>query len=142
MNLFIILFRDLNQRRPVRQTQLGCIRSVCSSSSFHFLSSPLISCRRSACSTSVSVSMAFGGGQSWTINPEDFNVGQLDSRDPTTCLGALFDLSQDSNIAPTDGNPDWVVGDTFLVRNSSCFIILNADALIIPPPSPPKKKSF
>jgi cathepsin D len=60
--------------------------------------------------------MAFGGGKSWKISPDDFNVGQLEPVSLNQCLGALFDLSG-SNITPDPGNPVWVVGDTFLVCN-------------------------
>jgi len=70
------------------------------------------------CSKSVSVSMAFGGGKSWAISPSDFNVGPLGQGQ---CLGALFDLSQGSNIPPDSGNPPWVVGDTFLKNVYTVF---------------------
>lgn len=32
------------------------------------------------------------------------------------CVGAIFDLSLGTNIVNGGGNPDWVIGDTFLVR--------------------------
>jgi len=71
------------------------------------------------CSTEVTVSMNFGG-QSWSINPQDFNSGQVpNSR--TLCQGAIFDLSQGSNNVGGGSNPDWVVGDTFLKNVYSVF---------------------
>jgi hypothetical protein len=108
---FTVPFRDLIPC-PTHQ---GCIRTVCSGSSFYFFISAN-SCRRSACNTSVSVSLSFGGGQLWTINPEDFDAGAIDQRGDT-CLGALFDLSADSSIQNNGLNPSWIIGDTFLVRN-------------------------
>ena len=109
LRLFTVLFRDL----LLQITTLGSIRTVCYNR-LYFLSSSLICCR-SACSTSVTVSMSFGG-QSWPINPTDFISNQL-SR--TLCQGAIFDLDAGSNGNPDSSNPSWVVGDTFLVRNLS-----------------------
>ena len=67
--------------------------------------------------------MAFGG-QSWPINPEDFNAGQISSGSNALCLGAIFDLSLGSNNIPDSNSPTWVVGDTFLVRNLSRLVPL------------------
>ena len=110
--LSILIFRDM---LAWVQKTLGSIRSVCNSPLVHLFSSSLICCR-SACKTSVSVSMSFGG-QAWSIDPEDFNVGAISS-DGVLCQGAIFDLSEGSNNRDS-GNPNWVVGDTFLVRNLS-----------------------
>lgn len=57
--------------------------------------------------------MSFGG-KSWPINTADMNLGQI-ARGSTKCLGGIFDLSLGSNIVAGNGNPNWVVGDTFLV---------------------------
>ena len=110
--LSTVIFRDLLAWVP---TTLGSLLSVCNSPLFHLFQSSLI-CRRSACKTTVSVSMSFGG-QSWPINPVDFNVGPISS-DGVLCQGAIFDLSEGSNNKG-NANPSWVVGDTFLVRNLS-----------------------
>ncbi|KIK60512.1 hypothetical protein GYMLUDRAFT_43837 [Collybiopsis luxurians FD-317 M1] len=63
------------------------------------------------CSTTVNVTMAFGG-KSWAISNADFQAEQL-SKD--TCLGAFFSLSTGSNA------PAWIVGDTFLKNVYSVF---------------------
>ena len=34
------------------------------------------------------------------------------------CVGGIFDLNAGSSAGGGAGNPKWVVGDTFLVRNS------------------------
>lgn len=48
------------------------------------------------------------------------NLGAAD-RQGQRCVGGIFDLSLGSNIeAGNSGNPQWVIGDTFLV--SSCFL--------------------
>ena len=117
--LFTMLFRIL---LPWVGTTLGSIHFVCYSL-FHLFSSSLICCR-SACSTSVTVTMSFGG-RTWPINPLDFNTGSVPSSENNNnnmCQGAIFDLSLGSNNAQSSGNPDWIIGDTFLVRNlSRCY---------------------
>lgn len=64
-----------------------------------------------ACTTSVQVSMSFGG-KSWAISTDDMNLGTVGDG---LCLGGIFDLGLGSNIGSGSGNPSWVVGDTFLV---------------------------
>jgi cathepsin D len=71
------------------------------------------------CSTSVSVSVSFGGNL-WPIDPVDFNIGQ-DSDGSNICDGAIFDLSQGVSIPQNSGNPNWVFGDTFLKNVYSVF---------------------
>jgi cathepsin D len=71
------------------------------------------------CSTQVTVSFSFGGS-SWAINPEDFNIGPEDSTD-TLCEGAIFDLDAGVKLPPDSGNPNWVIGDTFLKNVYSVF---------------------
>ena len=113
-SLCTMLFRDLGNLH-----NWGILRSVCNRPLFLFPSSLI--CRRSACSTNVTVSMSFGG-RSWSIDPQDFNTGEdlsLSSDGDPFCLGAIFDLSQGSDVGPNSNGPDWVVGDTFLVRNIS-----------------------
>ena len=56
------------------------------------------------------------GGKTWSIDPQDFNLGATD-RTGKTCQGAIFDLTQGSSVGSSDTSPDWVVGDTFLVCN-------------------------
>lgn len=65
-----------------------------------------------ACSTDVSVSIAFGG-KSWPISTRDMNIGTASGS--SLCAGGIFDLSAGSTINPGGNNPSWVVGDTFLV---------------------------
>ena len=67
-----------------------------------------------ACTTSVQVSLSFGG-KSWPISTDDMNLGTVGDG---LCLGGIFDLGLGSNIGSGGGNPSWVVGDTFLVRNT------------------------
>jgi cathepsin D len=55
------------------------------------------------------------GGSSWPINSTDMNLGQI-SQGSTQCVGAIFDLGVNG---PGDANPTWVIGDTFLVSQSS-----------------------
>ena len=80
---------------------------------------------RSACSTTVTVTMNFGS-QTWTISPQDFNLGAIDNTGKM-CVGGVFDLDAGTNGAagdPSSGSPAWVIGDTFLVRISlklDCF---------------------
>ncbi|KAF4610939.1 hypothetical protein D9613_006752 [Agrocybe pediades] len=64
------------------------------------------------CSTTVNVSLSFGGSRSWSISPADFQLSRL-SR--TTCLGAFFVLTTGSSA------PSWIVGDTFLKNVYSVF---------------------
>jgi len=73
----------------------------------------------SACDTTVSVTMAFGG-QSWPIDAQDMNLGRA-SATSDICAGGIFDLSAGSNIGEGGGNPNWVVGATFLKNVYSVF---------------------
>ena len=61
----------------------------------------------------MKVSISFGGTL-WPISPVDMNLGRLDG---DLCLGGIFDLTQGSDVGTGGGNPNWVVGDTFLVSN-------------------------
>ena len=74
-----------------------------------------------ACSTSINISMSFGG-QTWPIDPKDMNFGPVDQTGKQ-CIGAIFDLSMGTNIVSGGGNPNWVIGDTFLVC-SICSILV------------------
>ncbi|KAF8160631.1 aspartic peptidase domain-containing protein [Crassisporium funariophilum] len=71
------------------------------------------------CANEVSVSLSFGG-KLWPINPVDMNIGP-ESTGSSNCLGAIFDLSLGSNIESGTGNPNWVIGDTFLKNVYSVF---------------------
>ena len=59
--------------------------------------------------------MSFGG-KLWPINSQDLIIGQASRQ---LCVGGIFDLRAGSSIGSNEGNPDWVVGDTFLVSNLS-----------------------
>jgi cathepsin D len=71
------------------------------------------------CSTTLNVSMAFGGSL-WPISPADMNLGSV-TKSGSMCIGGLFDLTQGSSIEANEGNPSWVVGDTFLKNVYSVF---------------------
>jgi cathepsin D len=68
-----------------------------------------------ACSTEVQVSLSFGGN-TWPISAADMNNG-IAGDNPEQCVGSIFDLGQVSSAGSMGGNPDWIIGDTFLVRN-------------------------
>jgi cathepsin D len=89
------------------------------------------------CDTQVNVSMAFGDGTLWSINPEDFLLTQLTS---TRCLGAFFQLDMGNN------GPSWIVGDTFLVifllKSQRSSLIPCAEERIFRVPSKPAEYWF
>jgi len=70
------------------------------------------------CTTNVTVTMSFGG-TAWSINPQDMIVSRLPQSN--NCVGGFFDLSAGSNIPPGNGNPSWVIGDTFFKNVYSVF---------------------
>jgi len=63
------------------------------------------------CSPKVQISLSFGG-QTWTVDPNDFQLGQISS---SRCLGAFFTLTTGSSA------PSWIIGDTFLKNVYSVF---------------------
>jgi len=63
------------------------------------------------CSTTVNLSMSFGG-RTWAINPADFRLAQISN---SQCLGAFFQLTTGSSA------PAWIVGDTFLKNVYSVY---------------------
>jgi hypothetical protein len=65
-----------------------------------------------ACNSQLSVAISFGG-PAWPISLTDLNLGPVSGG---LCLGAIFDITAGSNVKPTPGTPQWIVGDTFLVR--------------------------
>jgi cathepsin D len=65
-----------------------------------------------ACNTQLTIAISFGG-PAWPISLADLNLGTVSSG---LCLGAIFDITAGSNVKPTPGTPQWIVGDTFLVR--------------------------
>lgn len=69
------------------------------------------------CNTNVSVAFSFGG-QSWSINPDDMNLGTVSK---SQCLGGIFDISQGTNIGSDSSVPSWIVGDTFLKNVYAVF---------------------
>ncbi|KAI0301043.1 aspartic peptidase domain-containing protein [Multifurca ochricompacta] len=69
------------------------------------------------CNTQLTISISFGG-PSWPISLADLNLGTVSS---SLCLGAIFDITQGTPIQPSDGNPSWIVGDTFLKNVYSVF---------------------
>ncbi|KAG2365371.1 aspartic peptidase domain-containing protein [Suillus spraguei] len=75
-----------------------------------------------ACSTSVTVTISFGGS-AWTIDPADMNIGSVSSSVSGTtsemCAGGIFDIG--TSIGSGSDVPTWVVGDTFLKNVYSVF---------------------
>jgi len=71
------------------------------------------------CNTQVSISMAFGGSM-WPIDPIDMNLGAV-SATSTQCVGAFFDVAAGTTIGTGNGNPSWIVGDTFLKNVYSVY---------------------
>jgi hypothetical protein len=65
-----------------------------------------------ACNSQLNIAMSFGG-PAWPISLADLNIGSVSNG---LCLGAIFDITAGSNVKPTPGTPQWIVGDTFLVR--------------------------
>uniref|UniRef100_A0A8H7XMX3 Peptidase A1 domain-containing protein n=1 Tax=Psilocybe cubensis TaxID=181762 RepID=A0A8H7XMX3_PSICU len=71
------------------------------------------------CKTDVTVSLSFGG-KLWPISTQDMNFGPETPRSQM-CLGAIFDLTQGTNITPRPGTPSWIIGDTFLKNVYTVF---------------------
>ena len=69
-----------------------------------------------ACNSQLSIAISFGG-PAWPISLADLNLGSVSNG---LCLGAIFDITAGSNVKPTPGTPQWIVGDTFLVRIFCC----------------------
>lgn len=65
-----------------------------------------------ACNAQLNIALSFGG-PAWPISDNDMNAGQISQGH---CLGAIFDISAGSVAKPSTGTPEWIVGDTFLVR--------------------------
>lgn len=62
------------------------------------------------CSTTVNVTMAFGG-RSWAVSNANFQLTKLNNN---LCLGAFFQLT-------TGSSPSWIIGDTFLKNVYTVF---------------------
>jgi len=70
------------------------------------------------CSLEFTVTIAFGG-KSWPISSDDM---KLRTNNPNICIGSIFDLSLGSNAGGGGrGNPQWVVGDSFLKNVYSVY---------------------
>lgn len=65
------------------------------------------------CDQQIQLSLSFGSGAAWPINPTDFMLTQLSSKQ---CVGALFSLDSTGNNGPA-----WIMGDTFLKNVYSVF---------------------
>ena len=81
-----------------------------------------------ACATPITVSFTFAPGgvgyqnitngvassnTAWTVDPGDFMLQKIS---PTECLGSLFVVDGGNDTI----GPDWIIGDTFLVRTILC----------------------
>ncbi|KAF8507481.1 aspartic peptidase A1 [Hysterangium stoloniferum] len=85
------------------------------------------------CDSDVNISFSFSGQKSWPINPADFKISTQSDTGDDICMGGIFDL--EASIAPEEpgtgpprrrqnnpsGNPQWIVGDTFLKNVYSVF---------------------
>ncbi|KAJ7899661.1 aspartic peptidase domain-containing protein, partial [Mycena leptocephala] len=71
------------------------------------------------CSTTVSVSISFGG-RLWPINPVDMNLG-LVAAGSSQCLGAIYTPNLGSNKINTDGRANWIFGTAFMRNVYSVF---------------------
>lgn len=69
------------------------------------------------CSAKLNIQLTFGG-KSWSMNPQDFNLGSYPYTNSQTCLGALFEIDLGSRQY---GVPQWIVGDSFLKNVFSVF---------------------
>ncbi|KAG8907667.1 hypothetical protein FRB99_002745 [Tulasnella sp. 403] len=65
------------------------------------------------CTTQVQVSLTFGSGPAWSINPSDFTLARIGGG---FCVGAFFELNLSGSNSPT-----WIIGDTFLKNVYSVF---------------------
>jgi cathepsin D len=69
------------------------------------------------CNSQLSIAISFGG-PAWPISLADLNLGPVSNG---LCLGAIFDITAGSNVKPTPGTPEWIVGDTFLKNVYTVF---------------------
>jgi len=69
------------------------------------------------CSSKPSIALSFGG-PAWPISAADLNLGNVNENN---CLGAIFDITQGSDVKANSGTPQWIVGDTFLKNVYSVF---------------------
>ncbi|KAF8494617.1 acid protease [Russula emetica] len=69
------------------------------------------------CDAQLNIAMSFGG-PAWPISIADLNLGTVSDGN---CLGAIFDITAGSNVKPTPGTPQWIVGDTFLKNVYTVF---------------------
>jgi len=65
------------------------------------------------CDSKIQLSITFGSGSAWSVDPTDFMLTQLSSKQ---CVGALFSLESSGNSGPS-----WIMGDTFLKNVYSVF---------------------
>ncbi|KAF7378505.1 Lysosomal aspartic protease [Mycena sanguinolenta] len=68
------------------------------------------------CSTSVSVSISFGG-RMWPIDPADMNLGPVEGS-YSQCLGAIYTAS---NTTKSNGTANWIFGTVFMRNVYSVF---------------------
>ncbi|KAF8554783.1 acid protease [Imleria badia] len=72
------------------------------------------------CSTSISVSLSFGGTH-WPVSAADMNLGAVSGIGSNQmCGGAIFDIG--NTVGGSGANvPTWIVGDTFLKNVYTVF---------------------
>ncbi|EFP78010.2 uncharacterized protein PGTG_03966, partial [Puccinia graminis f. sp. tritici CRL 75-36-700-3] len=73
------------------------------------------------CSANPVLTLTFGGKQ-YSIAPDDFNVGAVDS-DGKMCLGSIFavESSSSSSTTKSSSSPAWIIGDSFLKNVYTVF---------------------
>ncbi|PLW24380.1 hypothetical protein PCASD_08390 [Puccinia coronata f. sp. avenae] len=74
------------------------------------------------CNSSFNLSI-FLGGQMYTIDPVDINLGSIDG-DQMECLAGIFSInhaSKNSKSPPKNPLPDWILGAVFLKNVYSVF---------------------
>ncbi|KAJ7249657.1 aspartyl protease [Mycena rebaudengoi] len=71
------------------------------------------------CSTSVNVSISFGG-RSWPIDPADMNLGPVEVGS-SQCLGAIYTQTPGSKTIKPNGTANWIFGNVFMRNVYSVF---------------------
>ncbi|KAA1131915.1 hypothetical protein PGTUg99_033627 [Puccinia graminis f. sp. tritici] len=73
------------------------------------------------CSANPVLTLTFGG-KPYSIAPDDFNVGAVDS-DGKMCLGSIFavESSSSSSTTKSSSSPAWIIGDSFLKNVYTVF---------------------
>lgn len=71
------------------------------------------------CSANPVLTLTFGG-KAYSLAPDDFNVGAVDS-DGKMCLGSIFAVDSSSTNKTSSTAPAWIIGDSFLKNVYTVF---------------------